>query len=427
MIKHNSSFVLHKTNGKVYIYLQVSYLGQRVRLSTGESIDDETYWDKETQQVKKTYKSKNTTAKLINKTLADDSIIIDEMFLKYDLLRKTPPTPSQIKNDFLKSIGKTTTKTIKETSNDITIHQAIQDFVTAEKDIKQWTAHTLQSIRTFTLSFDKWRKDVTLKELNDTTLSYWAEFLVDKKGLYYRNTTAKLMLRILRWFLRWCNQTGYYHNNLYETFKPKFKTIEGEKEIIFLTKDELQKWMSCKFSPQQTSLEQVRDVFTFACFTGLRHSDVCKLKHTDINNGIIKVVTIKTRDTINININKYAQDILDKYKSYDEAYALPTFSKSYMQKIISQIGEMVNIDTPITIVSYKGKERIETTRPKYKYLTFHSARRTFVVTAMTLGIDTNVIMKFTGHSSVESMKPYMKVVDDLKAKAMDKFNTLFDE
>lgn len=52
----------------------------------------------------------------------------------------------------------------------------------------------------------------------------------------------------------------------------------------------------------------------------------------------------------------------------------------------------------------------------------HVARRTFVVTALYLGIPAEVIMRYTGHSSFSAMKPYVAIVDELKRKSMDLFD-----
>jgi hypothetical protein len=45
-----------------------------------------------------------------------------------------------------------------------------------------------------------------------------------------------------------------------------------------------------------------------------------------------------------------------------------------------------------------------------------------VVNALAPGVPAEVIMKWTGHSDFDSMKPYMEIVDKLKANEMMKFN-----
>lgn len=69
------------------------------------------------------------------------------------------------------------------------------------------------------------------------------------------------------------------------------KGVDGNKEIIYLTRDEISRLESWEFAATQQSLARVRDVFLFCCFTGLRYSDVAKLKRTDIKDGFFDVVT----------------------------------------------------------------------------------------------------------------------------------------
>lgn len=427
-IKHTDTFILHKSQNKIYIYLQVSFSGERLRLSTGESLEDATFWDKETMQVKKDYKSSsNKTAKQINKTLINCSNAIEEVFTKYSILRKTLPTKTQVKNDYLKAIGKYTGR--QRQTNDLspTVEQGIREFIKAESEVRQWSLSIIKNFNNIINKINNFRKGLLLKELNEDILSDFAKWLIATNGGDLNNNTAKKRISQLKWFLRWCNRTGYYKNNLYETFQPKFKMVSGEKEIIFLTKGELQKWMSYKFSEKDNYLEKVRDVFLFCCFTGLRYSDVKNLKHADIRDGIIHIVTVKTADNILINLNDFSQAILDKYKDNDKTFALPVCASQVMNREIKQIGKLAGIDASVKKIYYKGNKRYEEVLPKYEYLSMHASRRTFVVTAMTLGMDTNVIMKFTGHNSINAMKPYMAVVDDMKKREMNKFNNLFDE
>jgi hypothetical protein len=38
-----------------------------------------------------------------------------------------------------------------------------------------------------------------------------------------------------------------------------------------------------------------------------------------------------------------------------------------------------------------------------------------------------IVMKWTGHSDYSSMKPYIDIVDDIKATSMTKFNGLLEK
>lgn len=95
-----------------------------------------------------------------------------------------------------------------------------------------------------------------------------------------------------------------------------------------------------------------------------------------------------------------------------------------MNEHLKTIGQLCEFDDVIRIVYYIGNVRHEDELPKWELLTTHCARRTFVVTALQLGIAADVIMKWTGHATYKSMKPYIAIVDELKARSMEKFDTI---
>ena len=87
---------------------------------------------------------------------------------------------------------------------------------------------------------------------------------------------------------------------------------------------------------------------------------------------------------------------------------------------IKQLGRMCGIDAPLTRVWFCGRKRIEETLPKWQCLSTHAARRTFICAALSSGVNAETVMKWTGHSSYKSMKPYIDITDEDKARAMEK-------
>ena len=175
-----------------------------------------------------------------------------------------------------------------------------------------------------------------------------------------------------------------------------------------------------QFPANKKYLERTRDVFCFQCFTSMRYSDVAKLRREDIEGDIIKVVTEKTGDTIRIDLNKYSRSILEKYK--DDERPLPVPCNQRMNKWVKEVCFLSGIDQPITTVYYKGAERIEEVHPKYELIGTHTGRRTFICNALTMGIPAATVMEWTGHSDYKAMKPYIKIADEEKAKAMKAFD-----
>ena len=263
--------------------------------------------------------------------------------------------------------------------------------------------------------------------INDLTEESLQRFISRLLRAGMRNTTVAKDYAFVRWFLSWASKRGYYTGNLHQTFKPRLKGTDGNaREIIYLTIPEMDRLRACQIPDNQKHLEQTRDVFLFCCYTSLRYSDVAALKVEDVKEGYITVVTQKTSDGLKIELNRHAQAIIDKYhgKRFRGDRALPVISNQKMNDYLKELGRMAGIDAPTRVVYFRGEQRFDEYHPKWELLTTHCARRTFVVTALQLGIPVEVIIRWTGHSSYEAMKPYVAIVDDLKKKEMDKFNAL---
>lgn len=269
----------------------------------------------------------------------------------------------------------------------------------------------------------KYAPKVTFSDINEEWLQ---GFVASLHKADLRNTTISKYMSFVRWFLRWAYNKGYNPTRVHETFKPKFKGVGGNiKEVIYLEWEELIKLYSFRFPENKPSLSTVRDVFCFCCFTGLRYSDVAKLQKNDVKKNAIRIVSKKDVDGLIIELNKYSRAILDKYKDIElpKGLALPVISNVKTNEHLKTMGKLAGIDEPQRIVYFKGNKRFEEVLPKYALLTTHCGRRTFIVNGLRLGVPSEVIMKWTGHSDYKAMKPYIKIVDKLKVAEMDKFNT----
>ena len=136
----------------------------------------------------------------------------------------------------------------------------------------------------------------------------------------------------------------------------------------------------------------------FCCFTGLRYSDVHNLKKSDIRDGYIEITTVKTAERLIIELNNHSKAILDKYKDveFEGHKALPVISNQKMNDYLKELGELAEINEPVSETYYKGSRRIDTITPKYALLGTHAGRRTFICNALALGIPAQVVMGWGG-------------------------------
>ena len=127
-----------------------------------------------------------------------------------------------------------------------------------------------------------------------------------------------------------------------------------------------------------------------------------------------------------IELNKVTKAILEKYKDtpFKDGKALPNYSNQAMNRDIKELCHLADIDEEIRVTTYKGNVRTDESQLKWELVGTHTGRRTFIVNALSMGITPNVVMKWTGHSDYKAMKPYIDIVDSIKASSMAKFNDL---
>lgn len=430
-MKYSIKLGLHlKPNAKgeiadeVAIRLRVSWSGCRADIRSGFVVAP-SKWDAVNEVVKPNTKNKfGQTAGEINRQIAKLCALVDEVLARFELDNKRAPTVSEFKTAFDVSAGRS--ETDKE---DTDFYQIYDKFTAAEGFEKSWTKATFTKFASLRSHLKAWRSSVSVS-LSDFGKDDFADFvntyLIKRQKML--NPSVDKNIGFLRWFLRWAAANGYYKGLAHLQYRPRLPGLDC-KEVIYLEWEELQAFLNFNFSPKNPSFAPVRDVFCFCCFTGLRYSDVAKLRRSDLhltaNPAYMVVITKKTNDRLHIELNKYALAILNKYKDvrFPRGLALPVVSNVKMNEHLHDAAEVAGINEPVRIVQFCGNQRIEQVVPKYAVLTTHAGRRTFIVNGLRLGIPAPVIMEWTGHSDYKAMKPYIKIVDAAKIENMAKFDT----
>lgn len=405
----------------VPIRMRVNFASKRIEFTTGYRIDA-VKWDTDKQRVRNGCTNKlKQSASEINASLLGYYTEVQEIFKKFEV-EEIMPTPEQIKEAFnaLHKPIEEEVKPRKSTPN--AFYKVFDEFVRDCGRQNDWTDSTYEKFAAMKNHLMNFRDGLTFDFFDEKGLNDYVTYLRDVKEM--RNSTIGKQLSFLKWFLRWAYKKGVHQNNAYDSYKPKLKSTQ--KKIIFLTWNELNRLREFKIPSNKQALERVRDVFLFQCFTGLRYSDVFNLRRSDIKGDHIEVTTVKTSDSLIIELNNHSKAILDKYKdvTFEDDKALPVITNQKMNDYLKELAEMAGIDEPVRQTYYKGNERIDDVTPKYALLGTHAGRRTFICNALALGIPPQVVMKWTGHSDYKAMKPYIDIADDIKANAMSKFNQL---
>ena len=428
-IKRNIIFTLEsrKKDGvliteNVPIRMRVNFASKRIEFTTGYRIDS-AKWDADKQRVKNGCSNKlKQSASEINASLLEYYTEIQSIFKRFEV-EDVMPTPEQIKEAF-NALHKPVSEEPKPKKEALPcdFFQVFDDFVEDCGRQNNWTDSTFEKFAAVKNHLTNFREGLTFEFFDERGLNDYVGYLRDVKEM--RNTTIGKQLSFLKWFLRWAFKKGVHQNNAYDSYKPKLKSTQ--KKIIFLTWDELNRLREFKIPSNKQALERVRDVFLFQCFTGLRYSDVFNLRRSDIKGDHIEVTTVKTSDSLIIELNKHSKEIIEKYKdvAFEDGKVLPVITNQKMNDYLKELAELAGIDEPVRQTYYRGNERIDEVTPKYALLGTHAGRRTFICNALALGIPPQVVMKWTGHSDYKAMRPYIDIADDIKANAMSKFNQL---
>lgn len=188
------------------------------------------------------------------------------------------------------------------------------------------------------------------------------------------------------------------------------KVIKGEgTQREFLTAEELGR--------METTLmrnEETKRAFLFACYTGLRISDICSLTYGDIKQEqaatgqriyIVRKMMVKTRRVVSVPLSKKALSYLPadfSQKSKDtKVFKLPT------------VGAVND-----SLKTWAKDAKVD------KVVTFHTSRHTFATLALTLGVDVFTTSKLLGHQNVRTTQIYAEVIDAKKEQAISLFDQI---
>ncbi len=269
------------------------------------------------------------------------------------------------------------------------------------------------------------KKNVTFDSIDYSFFQAFQIFLIEKRGL--NNTTIAKQLSTVKTFLNYAKRQGIAVSDKYRDFKIKKENLE----VIALTNDEFETLYNFDLSNNK-KFAQVRDVFCFACATGLRYSDLAQLKREHIKADEIIVTVKKTKERLSIPLTPYSSAILAKYK--DQLKPLPIISNQKMNDYLKGwddkdetgkvkkhnpgLCELAGINEQIEIVRFRGSKRESITYPKFKLIGVHTGRKTFATLSLEKGMSAEEVMTITGHKDYKSFKRYVTITEQRKKVVM---------
>ncbi len=371
-------------DGQAPIYARITVDGRRSEISLQRQTSV-TYWDT---------KSKKTTARTTEgKAL---NAFLDQVYAKLlDCHKQLSSDYKLVTSKSIKArfIGqderhKTLLELVtyhNENMNGVLKQGTLKNYFTTEKYIKRFLA---QKKRT---------NDVYLKQLTHSFIIDFEQYL--RKGPSLQNANPlnnNGVMKHLERLLKLMNlglDLEWLDKNPFSRYKLKFNRYKKE----FLSKEELQIFLNSDVKDK--GHQMVKDIFVFACYTGLSYSDVKLLTRDNIRLGIdgdywIFTQREKNEQPVKVPLLDSADRILKKYADYSSkinGQLLPVFSNQKVNTYLKDISADLGV---------------------HKNLTFHSARHTFATTVtLSNGVPIETVSKMLGHTKISTTQIYARVLE----------------
>ncbi len=369
------------------LYVRVTVNGKSLEISLKRTVPL-TKWNQsagkmlgtsmESQHInKKIDETKNLIYKAQDNLLKQNQIItahrIKERFLETDQQHHTLVYLLDYHNKNMSSVLKSGTL-----KNYFTTENYLKDYLQAKHHISD--IYLKQIDYEFTLGFESYLRSLPSLQNN---------------GLMKHMERFKKLMRLAE-HLNWIDK------NPTQRFKLHFNQVD----MVYLSKPELEKIRNQEF--EEPVLKINRDIFVFACYTGLAYFDAKALNKNHLQIGVdgkkwIYMRRTKTNTAVRIPLLEEAERILDYYNDHPRISGteklLPIYSNQKTNQYLKEIAEKVKIR---------------------KRLSFHTARHTFATTVtLANGVPIETVSKLLGHHKISTTQIYARVIDSKLADDMD--------
>lgn len=192
-----------------------------------------------------------------------------------------------------------------------------------------------------------------------------------------------------------------HKNRDFQTFSKPVENVD----TIYLNMDEILKIWQLTFSEEDANLEQSRDLFIIACWTGLRYSDWYQFSKLDLRGDVVTLTATKTGKPVVIPLHPMVRAIVEKYN-----YILPKPKHNVVvNRDLKVIGKLAGLFEISHFTETIGGNRQLKSVPKYKRITCHTARRSFATNLYNMGISAIDIMQITGHRTETTFMKYIRI------------------
>lgn len=326
----------------------------------------------------------------------------------------------------------------EEITNKETLNQYINRYINEiESGIRltnrntKYKLGTVKAVKASMVQFEEYQtyKRRTL-DFDDIDMDFYRSYTHWLASKDYSTNSIGKCIKDLKNILANAQEEGLHSNEEYKC--RRFKVTSEEADNIYLTMDELEAITKVDLSNKAKGYSDARDVFLAGCWLAQRVSDynhlspnnvevrkeqfVVKDRIEEVNRTYVILTQQKTGTRVIVPASRQLRELLEKHSN-----KLSYIWEQKLNQYIKDVAEMAGITQLVEIVSTKGGERKKELIPKCRLIKSHTARRTGATLMYLSGMDVYDICRITGHTSVKTLRRYLKADELDVAGKMSKY------
>ena len=127
----------------------------------------------------------------------------------------------------------------------------------------------------------------------------------------------------------------------------------------------------------------------------------------------------RTRKRLKDPIHPKLQELIENYGSLTDY----DISIQKYNKHIKEICRIAGIDSNTQVIKVRGRDVTQEIHPKWKLVSNHTARNTFITISLQKGMIPEEVMQVTGHKSRSSFEGYVKTA---KQNSFNKLRSVWE-
>lgn len=405
-----------RKDGTSIIFIQYCHsLEKRTILNSGLAIPP-SYWNLKRLRISAELPASFGSHELLNERLQNTIRIVEDI-LFYAEKNKVKDPLSFLKQTFKPdldiSLLKEKVKELETPKVDLDVFFQIDEYIKSkERHVTPKMIGVYKNMRETLKLFENYRKKpITFESIDFNFYEEFIDYMMYEhiqrrrkeivKG--FRVSTIGKIIKQLRIFLRnRMRRKLIPHINLED-----FKILEEETDAIYLTRDEINRIYNTDLSSFK-HLHKYRDLLVFGCLTGMRFSDFSNVKPEDVRDRMLYKKQQKSERWVVIPLRDEAYNIfIYRFKRH-----IPLITNADFNYYIKEVAKIAGIQQSIKFSHKKGNQNIVITKPKYKWVTSHTCRRSFCTNEFLEGTPVELIMKISGHRSLRDFYKYIRITPE---------------